>query len=268
MAKKNAVITLQGVSKAFVDEGPGKDTEVLKKIDLEITNGEFVIIFGPSGSGKSTLLHIMAGLEVPTEGKVLFHHRNIAAMDSNQLARYHRKKVGMVFQNFNLIKSLNVWENVALPQVPNRVKPHLRLKHAQHLLDILAVGEFTHRHPNELSGGQQQRVAIARALINNPRFLIIDEPTGNLDTQSAQEVMDLIHGLHYQAEHTIVLVTHNPEYLKYATRVLHIKDGAIIKEEKPKRDPSSIAHPLSDAAFAKLAQFKDHDEHHKDEVTA
>lgn len=257
---KNSVISLKDVSKSFVPEDHDSHTDVVKNVSLEITQGEFVIIFGPSGSGKSTLLHLMAGLEVPTQGEVKFHRRDIAHMDSVQLARYHRKKVGMVFQNFNLIKSLNVWENVALPQVPNRVAPHLRRKHAQHLLDVLGVGDFAHRQPNELSGGQQQRVAIARALINNPRFMVIDEPTGNLDTQSAQEVMDLIHGLHYKSEHTIVLVTHNAEYLKYATRVLHIKDGAIVREERPKHDSSTVDHPLSEAEFKKLAAYKDHDD--------
>jgi putative ABC transport system ATP-binding protein len=254
---KSPLISLQGVSKTFSDDPLDYKDLVLKNVDLEIFPGEFIIIFGPSGSGKSTLLNLMAGLEFPTTGTIKVRRHNLAQLDNEALAKYHRMKMGMVFQSFNLIKSLNVWENVALPQTAQGIGYNLRKKHAMRLLKLLNIESYADRHANEISGGEQQRVAIARALINNPYFLLVDEPTGNLDTESANEVMHLLHDINRHADHTVVLVTHNPDYLPYATRVIHITDGQITKEETPKERISLPTKKLDDDAYEALKSYKD-----------
>lgn len=225
------IIMLDNVSKTYHPDHADRGKYVISNVTLTIHSGEFVIIFGPSGSGKSTLLYLIAGLEQPTSGTVEIHKRNLSHFDADELATYHRKKMGIVFQNFNLIKSLNVWENVALPQTAGGETYHLRKYRANHLLRMLGLGEYANRHTNDLSGGEQQRVAIARALINRPSFLLIDEPTGNLDSQSADAVMQIFRDIHHSTKRTIVLITHNPQYLAYATRAIHLQDGTIVKEE-------------------------------------
>jgi len=227
------LLSLQYVSKTYGTDLLDYNVMVLKNVSLNIHDGEFVIIYGPSGSGKSTILNLMAGLEIPSAGRILVRQRNLADFTSEELAEYHRRQIGMVFQNFNLIKSLNVWENIALPQTASGTRYAMRRERALQLLDLLGLKGLHNRHPNELSGGQQQRVAMARAMINNPYLLLIDEPTGNLDTASANEVMTIIGNLHTQSNHTIVLVTHNPDYLHYATRVFYMKDGRVVKEDRP-----------------------------------
>lgn len=250
------IVSFKYVSKTFGDPLDYQQL-VLRNINFDIMPGEFIIIFGPSGSGKSTLLNLMAGLEFASAGKVMVRHRDLAHFESDQLAYYHRQKIGMVFQSFNLIKSLNVWENVALPQTANQVRYETRQRRAKHLLKLLGIEEVMHRYPNEISGGQQQRVAIARALNNNPYLMLVDEPTGNLDTKAAEDVMNLIHGLHDKARHTIVLVTHNPEYIHYATRVLYVQDGTIIREEVPANRPTEIVTDIPVQRFDQLGAFKD-----------
>ncbi len=234
--KPRPIISLQMVSKTYGDDPLDYKMLVLKNIYLDIEEGEFVIIFGPSGSGKSTILNLLAGLEAPTAGHVIVRRHDLTKFNNEELATYHRLKMGMVFQNFNLIKSLNVWENVALPQTANGVRYANRKKRALRLLKLLRIDHYADRHPNELSGGEQQRVAIARALVNNPAFLLVDEPTGNLDSKSADEVMNLISDLNYHSHHTIVLVTHNPNHLHFASRVVYVEDGKIVIEER--RDPN------------------------------
>lgn len=230
--KKVPLISIQYVSKSYDDNPLAYDHLVLKNVNLEIHDGEFVIIFGPSGSGKSSLLNLIAGLENPTAGRVMLRRRDLSHFDHKELARYHRLKMGMVFQSFNLIKSLNVWENVALPQTANGVSYATRRRKAIRLLNLLGLGEYPDRHANELSGGEQQRVAIARSLINKPFFLLVDEPTGNLDSKSAAEVMKIFDDLNKHGKHTIVMVTHNPEQLQFASRVVYVQDGTIIKDER------------------------------------
>ena len=225
MNHPHPVIELIKVSKSF------GDTVVLKDIGLSIMPGEFVILFGPSGSGKSSLLNIMAGLEAPDKGTFKSRGHDISHFNSAKMARFHRIKMGMVFQNFNLIKSLPVWENVALPLVADGVGYATRKRKAMHLLKSLGMLKYANRAPGELSGGQQQRVAIARALANNPFLLLIDEPTGNLDSSSAAEVMKIFTELHQKDKHTLVLVTHNPDHLPLASRVVYLQDGSIIKED-------------------------------------
>lgn len=261
--KKVPLISIEMASKTYGDDPLDFKNLVLRNIYLQIFQGEFVIVFGPSGSGKSTLLNLIAGLEHPTGGRVLVRRRDLTKFDSDELAQFHRRKMGFVFQNFNLIKSLNVWENVALPQTASGVPMAERKRKAMRLLKLLRLEDYANRHPNELSGGEQQRVAIARALVNDPFFLLVDEPTGNLDTKSAEGVMEILHNIHTNDKHTIILVTHNPNQLKYATRVIYMEDGQIVIEESrdQKGDvatPSHIvrqtttpnAHPLVPAVSA------------------
>ncbi len=231
MQGKRPLISFFSVSKTYGDDPLDYKSLVLKNIYLDIHPGEFVIIFGPSGSGKSTLLNLMAGLEFPTAGKVMVRGHNLSHFESQELAQYHRLKMGMVFQSFNLVKSLNVWENVALPQTASGVRYSLRKHRALRVLKLLNIQDYASRRVTEISGGEQQRVAIARALINNPFFLLVDEPTGNLDSQAAQEVMDILQGLNQHGKHTIVLVTHNPDYLHYASRIIYFQDGKIVKQD-------------------------------------
>jgi len=242
MSTKKPILSLENVSKTFAKHSAELDSYVIKQVTLRIHPEEFVIIYGPSGSGKSTLLYLMAGLETPTTGTVHFHKHDLAKYSADALATYHRRDMGIVFQSFNLIKSLNVWENVALPQIAGGEPYHLRKHRAKHLLKLLGLEKYLDRQPSDLSGGEQQRVSIARALINKPAFLLIDEPTGNLDSKSADEVMSIFHNLHAQAKHTIVLITHNPDYLHFATRIIYLKDGAIdrIEAGKSRRSTTEV----------------------------
>ncbi|MFA6082351.1 MAG: ABC transporter ATP-binding protein [Patescibacteria group bacterium] len=224
---KSKVIDCKGVSKSYTT-GNNK-VEVLHDIDLEVYSGEYVILFGPSGCGKSTLLNIVAGLEPVSTGSVKIRGDDITKYNQKQLARQHRTKIGMVFQQFNLIKSLNVLDNISLPQVFSGLHLKRRVRRAEHLLEIFGFSRYRFYNPNELSGGQQQRVAIARALVNNPWIMLIDEPTGNLDSRSADEVMSLIRDLNEKSKRTILLVTHNPEYITHPNRVLYMRDGRIIR---------------------------------------
>jgi putative ABC transport system ATP-binding protein len=201
--------------------------EVIKGISFSVKRGEYIVIFGPSGSGKSTLLHMLSGLEPPSRGEIRIRNHAIQQFTDDEMAIYHREEVGLVFQNFNLLNSLMVWENVAFPLMlagaPMEWRKHESLK----LLDRFGMVEFAHHYPNQLSGGQQQRVALARALIHDPDLLLIDEPTGNLDSKSAQVVMQEIDRLHKQENRTIILVTHSQEFIPYATRVFYIRDGTL-----------------------------------------
>ncbi len=252
------LISFQAVSKTYGDDPLDYRSLVLKNVHLDIYPGEFVIVFGASGSGKSTLLNLMAGLEFPTAGKIMVRSRNITKLNSNDLAKYHRLKMGMVFQSFNLIKSLKVWENVALPQAANGIRYGLRRQRAIHLLKLFNIDRYADRRPNEVSGGEQQRVAIARALINNPAFLLVDEPTGNLDTESARDVMNIFKGLHEHGQHTLVLVTHNPDYLSYASRVVYMQDGMVVKQETnaPQALPANEL-PVKPESLEQLGRYKD-----------
>lgn len=206
--------------------------QVLNGISLEIFSGEYIIFFGPSGCGKSTLLNCIAGLETPDSGRVLVRGDDLSKMNKTELANYRNKKIGMIFQQFNVLKSFNVLNNIALPQTFDGIPYKRRQLRAQKLLAMFDLSKIARRLPTEISGGQQQRVAIARALVNNPWILIVDEPTGSLDSKSSEEVMNLIAKLNSVSKRTVILVTHNPEQLKYANRIFYIKDGTVIKEEK------------------------------------
>lgn len=225
--QKRPVIKVEKLQKEFT---PHKDNvvKVIQDVDLEVFFGEFVIIFGPSGCGKSTLLNTVLGLEPPTSGSVTIRGKDIYACDERECADFRRQKFGMVYQQFNWIKSLNVAENIAFPLNIAGHDKRSALKRAVHLLSIFKLEKFAKYHPNQLSGGQQQRAATCRALALNPWILLADEPTGNLDKNSALELMELFRDLNEKSKRTILLVTHNFEYERFATKVIFMEDGKFV----------------------------------------
>ena len=208
--------------------GKANEFYALKDVNLEIYPGEFIIFFGPSGCGKSTLLYSIAGLETNIQGNIFVNQQDIGKMKHQEIEEYHRKKIGMIFQAYYLISSLNILNNVILPQIFIGISRADRKKKALELLEHFGVKAQANKLPTELSGGQQQRVAICRSLMNDPDILLADEPLGNLDSNSANEVMILLSDLNERFKKTIILVTHNPEFLRFAHRVFYMKDGAII----------------------------------------
>ncbi len=234
-----AVIQLEHIKKEYL---LGKNVvSALKDISLEIHAGEYVILYGPSGCGKSTLLNTIAGLEIPTTGKVKIRGEDLSKLSTNDLARHRREKIGMVFQQFNLLRSMTIVNNVALPELFRGERRSARVSRAKNLLKEFGLENYYNHKPPELSGGQQQRVAIARALANNPWILLADEPTGNVDSKTAEEIMEIFHNLNRKSKRTILLVTHNPDYLHYADRVMYMRDGSIIKEDRQLRSATEIA---------------------------
>lgn len=208
--------------------GRKQEIHALENISLQIYPGEFIIFFGPSGCGKSTLLYSIAGLETHARGQVLVAEKNVEQMTPHEAAEFRQKEIGMIFQAFYLISTLNVIDNVVLPQIAIGASPKARAKTAQDLLEHFGVGSQSKKRPTELSGGQQQRVAICRALMNNPQILLADEPVGNLDSKSSNDVIQLIHDLNSVQKKTVILVTHDPSHLHLAHRVFYIRDGKII----------------------------------------
>ena len=223
------MIELQDVSKLY---GFGDATTVaLDEVNLRIEKGEFVAIMGPSGSGKSTLLNIIGLLDKATHGNYRLAGRSVARLSSNKRAKIRRDRIGFVFQSFSLLSRLNVLENVALPLAYKNVTRVKRLKKAAEMLEQVGLHDRQYFMPRQLSGGQIQRAAIVRALINDPAIVIADEPTGNLDSGSSRVVMELLSEVH-QDGNTILMVTHNPELTRYASRVVYMHDGAIVHDEK------------------------------------
>lgn len=224
-----AIIELQDVSKLF---GFGDATNVaLDEVSLNIDEGEFVAVMGPSGCGKSTLMNVIGLLDRPTHGLYSLHNRPVARLRATQRARVRRDTVGFVFQSFNLLPRLTVLENVALPLAYNGIGATTRAKRALDMLERVGLRDRAYYYPNQLSGGQAQCVAIARALINDPRIIIADEPTGNLDSVSSRLVMELLSEIH-RSGNTILFVTHNPELTRYATRTVYMHDGGIVHDEQ------------------------------------
>lgn len=200
-------------------------------VNMKIEKGEFVAILGPSGSGKSTLLNMLGALDVPSVGSVKIGMQEITSLNDSELA-FLRRKIGVVFQFFNLIERFNALENVELPLAIANLKRSIRRERAKELLDLVGLKDRIMHKPAELSGGERQRVAIARALAANPDFLLLDEPTGNIDSKTARELMTLIKDLNRNQGVTIVMVTHDHNMAEYATRILYLLDGIITKEEK------------------------------------
>lgn len=211
----------------------GKDNafQSLYDVDVNIKQGEFVVILGPSGCGKSSLLNIIAGLEAPDEGTVFINGEDVLRMKPSERTEFHRRKIGMVFQSYNLISTLSVLNNVALPQIFINAKKRDRDKKAMALLERFGIQNQWKRIPSQLSGGQQQRIGIARAIINDPPLILADEPVGNLDSESANNVMQIMSELNQIEKKTILLVTHNPENVEWGTHIIYMKDGRITKEE-------------------------------------
>ena len=224
-----AVIDIQGITKTYLN---GKlSVPVLYGIDLQVNKGEFVSIMGPSGSGKSTFMNILGCLDRPTTGSYRLNGDEVATLSDDELAFVRNKQIGFVFQSFNLLTKLTALENVALPMIYAGMDKKSRNERAAALLSSVGLGDRMDHLPSELSGGQRQRVAIARALANNPAIIMADEPTGNLDSKSTIDVMNIFRGL-YDEGRTIILVTHEPEIATYASRNVVLRDGLIVEDSQ------------------------------------
>lgn len=229
MDKKDAIaIRLRDIKKIY--KMGGQELAALNGINLDIKRGEFAALMGPSGSGKSTLMNILGCLDRPTVGSYELEGKEVAHLSDDELAMMRNKHIGFVFQNFNLLSRISSLENVALPLVYAGVGGSERRKRAQQVLEAVGLGDRAEHMPNELSGGQRQRVAIARALVNNPEIIMADEPTGNLDTKSTKEIMEIFQEMHGRGK-TIILVTHEPEIAVCANRQLLVRDGVITRDE-------------------------------------
>ncbi len=222
------IIRLEDVWKVY--KMGNVEVAALRGMNFKVKEGEFVAIMGPSGSGKSTAVNMVGSLDVPTRGKVFLENKDISKMNESKLAQLRGKKIGFIFQQFNLISTLTAKENIMLPMVFQGIPASKRRKRAEHLLKMMDLGDRMDHRPTELSGGQQQRVAIARSLANNPEVVIADEPTGNLDSKTGKSVIHLLKQLHKKEGKTIIMVTHDKYVANFAQRVEHLKDGIILKK--------------------------------------
>lgn len=227
---KKTIIDMHGIVKSFYIGTPN-ELEILHGINITVKEGEFVSIVGQSGSGKSTLMNIIGALDRATRGSYMLDGVPIGICDDKRLSEIRNKKIGFVFQTFNLISRTTALKNVELPMLYSGISKTERTRRAKELLDLVEMSDRMTHMPNELSGGQKQRVAIARAMANNPSIILADEPTGALDSSTGRLVMDLFHKLHKEQGKTIVLITHNPELAAETDRILTMKDGLIVSEE-------------------------------------
>lgn len=231
---QEAIIRIRDVKKLY--QMGSEQIHAIDGISMNIYQGEVCCLLGKSGSGKSTLLNLIAGLEKPTEGKIIFHKKHIERMDEDQLAMFRREYIGFVFQSYNLMPTLTALENVTLPLIFRGVPKKERTERAMEMLKAVGLEERANHKPFEMSGGQQQRVSIARAFVNNPPIVFADEPTGNLDTKTTYEMMDLITGMAKKNHQTLIIVTHDLELSEYADRIVILQDGKIERIEKRKRE--------------------------------
>ncbi len=231
------IIHLENICKSYY---LGKqELEVLKGINIDILKNEYVALMGPSGSGKSTLMNILGCLDTPTRGRYILNGHDVSRMIDNDLAEIRNKEIGFVFQQFNLLPRLTAAENVALPLIYSGIAKKERIERSLEVLRKVKLEDRSHHKPNELSGGQCQRVAIARALINDPAIILADEPTGNLDSKTSHEIMDILGKIHNEGN-TVVLVTHEEDIAGFAHRVVRLRDG-VIETDKVNNNPSIIA---------------------------
>ncbi len=238
----DAIIVIEQLKKTY-DLGEVK-VEALRGIDVQIHRGEFIAIMGASGSGKSTLMNILGCLDRPTSGRYLLEGMDVSQMSSDQLAEVRNKKIGFVFQNFNLLSRTSALENVEVPLLYDGTAYRDRQARALAALRAVGLEERAEHYPSQLSGGQQQRVAIARSLVNRPAIILADEPTGNLDSETSMEIMGILQGLNTQQQITIVLVTHEPGIAHYAERVIVFKDGLMV-EDRAVMDRMLVGEKLS-----------------------
>ena len=226
----NNFIRAEDLHKIYRLDGQA-EVHALRGVSLQVDPGEFLAIMGPSGSGKSTFMNLLGCLDTPTQGKLLIEGTEVSSLTPNQLADMRNKKIGFVFQNFNLLSRTSALENVELPLIYGKVASAQRQKRAKEALARVGLQERMHNLSNQLSGGEQQRVAIARALVNNPALILADEPTGNLDTQTSTEIMNIVQDLNQNSGITIILVTHEPDIAKFAKRQVHFRDGKIVRDQ-------------------------------------
>jgi putative ABC transport system ATP-binding protein len=222
------VIEIENITKRYI---MGEEiVHALRGVSLRIHRNEYIAVMGPSGSGKSTLMNMLGCLDTPTSGRYEFNGRNVAEMNDDELAEIRNREIGFVFQTFNLLPRSTSLRNVELPLIYAGIDPDTREEMAMHALREVGLGDRMQHKPNELSGGQRQRVAIARALVNNPSIILADEPTGNLDSKTGEEIMALLESL-YQSGHTIILVTHELDIARHARRTVHLRDGWIESDD-------------------------------------
>jgi putative ABC transport system ATP-binding protein len=223
------VLTMTGLTKTY--RADTVETTALDSIDLDIGDGEFVAIMGPSGCGKSTLLNVMGMLDSPTSGSYIFDNKEVAGLSETQLAETRKANIGFIFQSFNLVDELTVRENVELALLYHNIPAAERKARVDRVLDKVGIAHRAKHRPTQLSGGQQQRVAVARALVGEPKLILADEPTGNLDTAHGEEVMRMLRQLNQEGS-TIVMVTHSPAHADYASRIVNMLDGKILQERR------------------------------------
>ena len=222
------IIQLKNIQK-YYKVGKSK-LHVLKSLSLDIAHGDFVMIMGKSGSGKTTLLNILGFLDSFDDGNYIFNGENVTNLSEIERSHFRNKNIGFIFQQFHLINNLNIYQNIELPLIyDNRLGKKERIKKVKKNLDMVGLSDKINQFPNELSGGQQQRISIARALINDPQLIFADEPTGALDTNTSNEIMNILEGLNKEGK-TIIMVTHDPDLVKYATKVVYLKDGIFTEE--------------------------------------
>jgi putative ABC transport system ATP-binding protein len=228
IASGESVVTIRDLSKIY-QQGEINVT-ALNQISLYIAKGEFLTLMGPSGSGKSTLLHIIAGIDRPTSGKCAVQGVDVTELNESQLADWRNQNVGFIFQTFNLIPVLTAFENVELPLLLTKLRAKERRKLVETALDLVGLLDRKKHLPKQLSGGQEQRVAIARALVTDPHLIVADEPTGNLDSHSAQDVLQILRTLSQEVGKTVIMVTHDPKAAAYGTRTIHLEKGELVEE--------------------------------------
>jgi len=232
-----SLIRFQNISRRY--QMGAETVHALRDVSLEIQRGEYVAIMGPSGSGKSTLMNLIGCLDTPTSGHYELNGLSVSDMDDNQLAEIRNREIGFIFQTFNLLARSNALHNVELPLIYAGLPAEGRRQIALDALTQVGLADRIHHKPNELSGGQRQRVAVARALVNKPSILLADEPTGNLDSKNSDIVLGMLRRSNQELGQTVLMITHNPEAAKYGDRIIHMRDGQIVK---PEEDPQWVAH--------------------------